>query len=163
MQIHPELHLIVTHIFSLTCQKLSGMQFLRRLVILLLAFAPVLYLHAQQPMKLYEKEWKKVEDLMNKQLPKSALVEVKKIYDLAKKAEGAAHEAQVIKALVFMSNLQDELRENNRILSIGEVEKEIAVSKEPARSILNSLLASMYWSYYQTNRWELYNRSETVN
>jgi len=139
------------------------MQFLERLIILLLAFASVLHLHAQQPMKLYEKEWKKVDELMNKQLPKSALQEVKKIYDLAKKAQGAAHEAQVIKALVYMSNLQDELRENNRILSISEIEKEINLSKEPAQSVLNSLLAGMYWNYYQSHRWELFNRSETVN
>ena len=41
--------------------------------------------NSQVPVKNYEKEWKKVEAFTEKQLPKSALIEVKKIYDLAKK------------------------------------------------------------------------------
>ena len=45
----------------------------------------------------------------------------------------------------------------------AEIEKEIAVSKEPVTSILNSLLAEMYWNYYQQNRWDLYNRTQTTN
>ncbi|HQX97038.1 MAG TPA: hypothetical protein PLT02_09055, partial [Chitinophagaceae bacterium] len=39
---------------------------------------------SQNPIKNYEKEWKKVEDFVNKGLPKSALTEVKLIYALAK-------------------------------------------------------------------------------
>jgi hypothetical protein len=51
--------------------------------------------------------------------------------------------------------LQSENRENNELFSVAEIEKEIAISKEPAVSILNSLLAGMYWSYYQNHRWVL--------
>jgi hypothetical protein len=120
---------------------------------------------SQQPVKNYEKEWKKVEELVKKELPKSALAEVKKIYTLAKKdgSTGSPQDAQIIKSLVYITGLQNETREGNEIFSISEIEKEIAVSKEPATSILNSLLAEMYWNYYQQNRWNLYNRSETNN
>ncbi|MEI9943496.1 MAG: hypothetical protein WDN26_04685 [Chitinophagaceae bacterium] len=38
-----------------------------------------------QVIKTYEKEWKKVEDFVKKNLPQSALTEVKNIYTLAKK------------------------------------------------------------------------------
>ena len=62
-----------------------------------------------------------------------------------------------------MTGLQSENRENNEIFSIKEIEKEIAGSKEPVTSILNSLLAEMYWNYYQQNRWDLYNRTKTAD
>jgi uncharacterized protein YfaS (alpha-2-macroglobulin family) len=115
--------------------------------------------HAQIPVKSYEKEWKKVDELVTKKnLPKSALKEVKKIYQQAKKDE---QEAQIIKALVYMIGLQQENREENQTLSIGEIEKEISLSKEPVISILESLLAEIYWNYFQQNRWQLYNRTQT--
>ena len=76
----------------------------------------------QVPVKKYEKEWKKIEDFVNKGLPKSALTEVKKLYDLAKKEK---QDAQVIKTLVSMTGLQTENREDNEVFSIGEIEKEI--------------------------------------
>ncbi|HMU45785.1 MAG TPA: alpha-2-macroglobulin family protein [Chitinophagaceae bacterium] len=115
---------------------------------------------SQQPIKNYDAEWKKVQGLIEKGLPKSALDEVKKIYVLAKKEK---QDAQVIKSLVYISGLQSETREDNGIESIKEFEKEIATSKEPVTSILNSLLAQMYLQYYQSNRWTLYNRTETQN
>ncbi|MBL7725435.1 MAG: alpha-2-macroglobulin [Chitinophagaceae bacterium] len=114
---------------------------------------------SQQPIKNYEKEWKKVEGFVQKGLPKSALSEVKKIYALAKKEKQDAH---VIKSLVFMTGLQSENREDNEVFSIAEIEKEINVSKEPVASLLKSLLAEMYWNYYQQHRWQLYDRTKTA-
>ena len=111
---------------------------------------------SQQPVNNYEKEWKKVDELVKKELPKSALTEVKKIYALAKKEK---QEAQIIKSLVYITHLQTDTRENNEVSSIAEIEKEIVTAREPSVSILNSLLAGMYWSYYQNVRWQLYNRS----
>jgi hypothetical protein len=113
---------------------------------------------SQDPKK-YEAAWKRVEDHVKKNLPKSALAEVKKIFQLAKKEK---QDAQVIKSLVYMTGLQSENREDNQIFSISEIEKEIATSKEPVTAILNSLLAEMYWNYYQQNRWDLYNRTQTA-
>ena len=43
------------------------------------------------------------------------------------------------------------------------MEREIAQSKEPVASILSSLLAGVYWSYFQANRWRLYDRTQTLN
>jgi len=116
--------------------------------------------NSQNRIKKYEAAWKKVEDFVKKRLPQSALTEVKKIYQLAKKEK---QDAQVIKSLVYMSDLQSESREDNEVFSIWEIEKEIAGSKEPVSSILNSLLAEMYWNYYQQNRWDMYNRTKTAD
>ncbi|HMK26878.1 MAG TPA: alpha-2-macroglobulin family protein [Chitinophagaceae bacterium] len=114
----------------------------------------------QVPVRKYEKEWKKIEGLVDKGLPKSALTEVKKLYDLAKKEK---QDAQVIKTLVYMTGLQTENREDNEVFSVAEIEKEIAVSKDPVTSILKSLLAGMYGNYFQQQRYELYNRTKTDN
>jgi len=114
----------------------------------------------QAPVKNYEQEWKKIDELITKKkLPKSALAEVKKIYALAKKEK---QDAQLIKAVVYMTGLQNETREENEALSIKEVEKEIAISKEPVTSILKSLLAEMYWNYFEDSRLDLYDRTETM-
>lgn len=114
---------------------------------------------SQQPVKNYETQWKTVEGFVKKNLPKSALTEVKKIYALAKKDK---QDAQIIKALVYMTGLQQENRDNNETTAIKEIDKEIAGAKEPAASILKSLLAEMYWNYFQENRYELYDRTNTA-
>src|SRR4030095_49081 len=116
--------------------------------------------YSQAPLKTYEKEWKKVDELITKQnLPQSAIAEVKKIYTLAKKEK---QEAQVIKALVFITVLQKETREDNEIFSIKEFEKEIETAAQPAKSIMYSLLADLYWSFYTEEfRWKVVNRTLT--
>jgi hypothetical protein len=108
----------------------------------------------------YTALWKKVDEYTRKDLPKSALAEVKKIYTLARK-EG--QDGQLLKALVYMNQLQQETREDNEILSLSEMEKELAAAKEPARSILHSILGGLYEQYLEEHRWELYDRTNTVN
>lgn len=115
--------------------------------------------YSQTPVKTYEKEWKKVDELITKKkLPKTALTEVKKIYALAKKER---QDAQIIKAVVYMLGLQREAREDNESLAIKEIENEIATAKEPVVSIFRSLLAGVYLNYFQQYRWQLYDRGET--
>jgi hypothetical protein len=113
---------------------------------------------AQRIVKNYEKEWKQVDAFVKKELPKSALDQVKKIYQLAKKEKQSA---QIIKALVYMTGLREQVTENSAVKSIDDVEREISTATEPAKSILNSLLAETYWNYYQQHRWQLYNRTNT--
>ena len=131
-----------------------------RTIFIFLAFVIIISLKitAQTPVKNYEKEWKQVDAFVKKELPKSALEQVKKIYVLAKKEK---QDAQIIKALVYMTGLQNENREDNEAVSIREIEKEILIRTEPGVSILNSLLAGMYWNYYQQHRYQLYNRTNT--
>jgi hypothetical protein len=113
---------------------------------------------SQLPVKYYEPEWKKVNALLKRNLPKSALEQVKNIYTLAKKEK---QDAQVIKALVYMAGLQQETREDNEIVTIAEINKELAGSREPVASILKSIQAEIYWNYYEEHRWQLYSRTNT--
>ena len=47
--------------------------------------------------------------------------------------------------------------------SIIELEREIKTAKEPAASILNSIIAEKYWQYLQQFRYKLYGRTEMAN
>src|ERR1044072_3211266 len=113
----------------------------------------------QMPVKNYEKDWKQVDAFIKKDLPRSALDHVRKIYELARKD---GQDAQVIKSLIYMISLQTEVTNNEETKAIADLEKETNAANEPAKSILNSLLAEFYWQYYQQHRWQLYNRTNTT-
>ena len=132
---------------------------INRLAIFCLMIFCSMSMNAQQSIRNYDVQWKKVDELVKKQLPKSALEEVKKIYELAKKDK---QDAQVIKSLIYINGLQQETRENNQALAIADIEKEIADSKEPVTSLLKSLQANLYWNYFQQHRWQMYNRTATT-
>jgi len=130
-------------------------------ILIILTTLSAMSAKSQNPVKDYAANWKKVEAFQLKNLPKSAVAEVSKIYALAKKEN---QDAQIIKSLIYMTNLQSETREDNEAASIKEIEKEYTTgigSREPAHSLLAGLLAGMYQAYYENNRWELMNRSET--
>ena len=116
--------------------------------------------HSQPPQKDYAPNWKKVEDFIKKNLPASALQEVKSIYTLAKKEK---QEAQVVKSLLYMTTLQSETREENEALSIRDIEKEISGSTGATRALLQSMLAGIYQGYFQRQRWQIYSRTNTIN
>jgi hypothetical protein len=108
----------------------------------------------------YSLEWKKVDSLSNLGLPKSALVIVNKIYDQAKKEK---NDPQYIKAIIYKLKLKADYREDAVAASIREINEEVKGSHEPARQILNSILAEIYQSYYQNNRYRFGNRTEVLN
>ncbi len=113
-----------------------------------------------QPTFNYNAAWKKVDELMTKKgLTASAIKQVQTIYTAAQKEK---NDAQLIKALIFRINLQQQKEEDADLLSIQQLEKEIRIAKEPAKSILTNLLAETYWQYLQNNRWKFYNRTNTV-
>ncbi len=115
---------------------------------------------AQQSFNNYEKQWKQVDEFIKKGLTKSALEATIKIYETAKKDN---NDPQIIKALFFRIIVNRNLEENANVKSIALVEKEIQSSNQPAKSILNSILAEMYWIFLQQNRYKLYNRTQTVD
>ncbi|MDF2189400.1 alpha-2-macroglobulin family protein [Paraflavitalea sp. CAU 1676] len=115
----------------------------------------------QQKMNNYDKAWKKIDSLIEqKGLPTSALTEVNKLYALAQQEK---NDAQLIKALIYRARLRDMKEENADQKTIAAMEAEIAKATGPAKAILQSQTASMYWMYLQQNRWKFYNRTTTVN
>lgn len=107
----------------------------------------------------YDARWKTVDSLINiKGLPQSALAQVNLIYEQARKEK---NEPQVLKALIFRINLQQNNQDEGDAKAISDVEKEIAGAQEPARSILQNITAKAYWLYLQNHRYQLYDRTNT--
>ncbi|AXY75818.1 alpha-2-macroglobulin [Paraflavitalea soli] len=133
----------------------------KKVFLLVLATLSLFTVTAQQKMNTYDKAWKKIDSLIQeKGLPASALTEVNKVYAQAQKEK---NDAQLIKALIYRAQLRAIKEEAAGPKSIADMEAEIAKATEPARSIIQSITAGMYWSYFQQNRWKLYNRTATVN
>ncbi|MES2774643.1 MAG: alpha-2-macroglobulin family protein [Bacteroidota bacterium] len=108
----------------------------------------------------YDTAWKKVEALQNKGLPKSALDEIKIIYARAKADK---QEAQQVKALIFQSQLVMQVEENEWIKNVNALEAETLTASAPVKQILNSITADLYYHYFQNKRYQIYNRTNTVN
>jgi len=106
----------------------------------------------------YAKQWRVVEQFEIKNLPKSALEEVNKIYEAAVKNNEAV---QLVKALMYQSKFALMVTEDAQYQVILNLKAEIAKAKFPTTNILESVVADLYWQYFQQNRWKFYNRTET--
>ena len=92
----------------------------------------------------YEAKWKEVDDLLNNRgLVKTAIAEIQKIYDLAIKEK---QEPQQIKALIYLSTLEEDLDEEGETKGIIQLENELKNTKAPVTQILHSILAGKYKS-----------------
>jgi len=105
----------------------------------------------------YNKQWKQVDSLYNAGLPKSAIEIVNRIYSQAKK-EG--NKPEYIKAIIYRFKLQSDFQEDVLVKTIQDLKTEIRSSSEPVHQILNSILAEVYWKYYQNNRYRFQGRTQ---
>lgn len=108
----------------------------------------------------YDKDWKAVDSLVNYGLPKSALEVVEKIYDKAKNENNSPN---FVKAIIYKAKLKINTREDSYEMNIKEMTEEMNNSTFPVKPVLQSMLAEMYWSYYQTNRYKILDRTKTAN
>ncbi|REE80469.1 alpha-2-macroglobulin family protein [Lutibacter oceani] len=106
----------------------------------------------------YDKMWKEVEQFEEKSLPKSAFNSVEIIYQKAKKANNSA---QLIKSLFYKSKYILLLEEDAQLEVVNLFKIEIEKAKTPAKNVLESILANLYWQYFQQNRYKFYNRTKT--
>lgn len=139
------------------------------LAILIIASSFTLLFHSfQSPAPLqppteyeeYKQEWKTVDSLVKKGLPQSALTLVETLYEKAKVEENYP---QFIKSTLYKIKLQADFQEEFIEKTVTELEQEIAVSATPVKQILHSILADIYWRYYQANRYKFFDRSTIVN
>jgi uncharacterized protein YfaS (alpha-2-macroglobulin family)/predicted DCC family thiol-disulfide oxidoreductase YuxK len=106
----------------------------------------------------YKNLWKQVEQQEVEGLPKSALNIVEQISALAKKEK---NEPQLIKTMFFKSKFALVLEEDAQLKIINNFKNDIEKSAFPTKNILESILANLYWQYFNQNRWKFYNRTKT--
>ena len=130
---------------------------MKQFCLLLILIFSIQFSQSQNPE--YSSLWKQAEKLESEGLPKSALEIVEQI---EKKAKADNNKPQVIKSLLFKSKYALILKENAQLSIISDFQIEINANEAPVKNVLENMLASMYWQYFQENRWKFYNRSETT-
>jgi len=112
------------------------------------------------PGSTYEKEWKRVDSLAEKALYKDALDLTNAIYKKAKEENNAA---QIVKALIHRFKFSGQVEEYSEEKVITDLQEELKTAGYPLKPILHSMLGDVYWQYYQRNRWQISQRTQTVN
>ncbi|MEO7990591.1 MAG: MG2 domain-containing protein [Chryseolinea sp.] len=134
-------------------------------IILILSFISFQLAFAQQkPDKMtpydYDKAWKEAKEFEDKGLPESALKVVNTIYEQAKKEQNAS---QLVKAVIHQLKFIDYKEENAFVKNLNRLRDEALAATFPTKPLLHSMLAEMYWQYYQNNRYRFNERSELTN
>ncbi len=104
--------------------------------------------------------WKTVDSLVAQGLPQSAL-ELVNAYLPETERKGDIPE--FLKASIYQLRLRSDFEENFIENYIGETEKNLSLKAEPARQVLNSMLAELYWQYYQQNRYRILDQTVVKN
>ncbi|WP_242155295.1 alpha-2-macroglobulin family protein [Aestuariivivens sediminis] len=129
-----------------------------KIAISLLLFL-LLPLHINAQSKDYKNLWAEVAQFEKGGLPKSAL---KVVMDINKKALKDDNIPQFIKTLLYKSKFALVLEDDAQLNIIKELRFEIDNRTFPAKHILQSILANLYWQYFSAHRWSFYNRTKTA-
>ena len=108
----------------------------------------------------FAKEWQMIDSLSNQGQSQSALDRVIQLYDQAKASNLPD---QFVKASLYRMKLEADFQEDYYEKAIERTKLEIQSATAPVKQILHSILAELYWRYYQQNRWQIHERSETSN
>lgn len=112
---------------------------------------------SQAQDKPFDKLWKQVETFEIDNLPQSALKIVEQIEALAIKEN---NKPQQIKTLLFKSKFVLILEEDAQLKIINDFKTAISKNEAPIRNVLENMLATIYWQYFQENRYKFYNRTK---
>ncbi|MDF1696623.1 MAG: alpha-2-macroglobulin family protein [Saprospiraceae bacterium] len=108
----------------------------------------------------YDKAWKKVDQLLEKGLPKSALKEVENIYEHAIDDKNIS---QQIKAVVFKTQLIFQTEELGLETVVSDLEKSTEQAQMPVRQILLSLSGEMVDQYFRSQYYTISQRTNLNN
>lgn len=116
---------------------------------------------AQQSNEKYEKEWQKVEDMNQENLPQSA---VQAVDDILQKAISGKNSTQVIKALIYKNKYKKQIDWSDNEQLFDDLQNLIGqTSNMGEKSLLHSMLAELYLDYYQQERWNISQRTDIAD
>ena len=105
----------------------------------------------------YSNDWRIADSLYRAGLPVEAL---KKVDAIRENAISHNNYAQLIKTLIYNEALKNQNKEQKQEIIIAEIEKETAEASYPVKPVLQSMLAQLYWSYYENNRYKIAERTQ---
>src|SRR5690606_17739962 len=108
----------------------------------------------------YNSKWKEIEKQEQDGLLKSVLPSVNSIYTQAKNDKNSQ---EIIRALLYQSKIAIATSDDDdtEVQIVENFQKEISEAKGMDKSVLQSMLAELYFNYYQEHQWEINERTET--
>lgn len=129
-----------------------------KLIILILLCVFTVFLSAVSEIAYdYTSAWKAIDKLQDLRLPKSMAVKVDSLYEAAQKENKVD---QQIRALIYQLKIQQQVEEFSAQKAIDAVKQQLQTASLPASAVMHSILAQLYWGYYQNNRWRFSQRSQ---
>jgi uncharacterized protein YfaS (alpha-2-macroglobulin family) len=104
-------------------------------------------------------QWKKVQEAINKGLPRTAITNLEPIISAALREKAYA---EAVKAIGERIALEGNIEGNKPEEKITRLEAEIAKAPPEMVPVLDTLLAHWYWQYFQQNRWRFMQRTATA-
>ncbi len=104
-------------------------------------------------------DWKKVEEAVQKGLPKTAIEALQPIIDGAMKDKAYP---EAIKAIAQKIALEGQIQGNKPEERITRLAAEIAKAPKEMVPVLTAIQANWYWNYFQQNRWRFMQRTATA-
>ena len=106
-----------------------------------------------------EDQWKKVDEAVQKGLPKTAIEALEPIIAGAIKDKAYAEAIKAIgRKIAYEGNIQGNKPEEK----ISRLQAEIAKAAPEMRPMMQAILAHWYWHYFQQNRWRFMRRTATA-
>ncbi len=103
-------------------------------------------------------DWKKIDSLFNRGLPKSASAEAEKLYQKAQK-EGRKAEGLRAQIYLLQATMQEESGDSAAVIT---AERRAGETGFPQNAIWKSIAASLYQNAYNNNRWQIMQRTRTA-
>jgi len=130
--------------------------FYRLKIVALVGFLSFLTQQVSAQQKVYNVLINRIDSLSAAGLPKLTLKDVDKLDILSKQNHNSP---QQIRAAVYRMNLQTYLEENALVAIINRLKLDIKQADFPVKPVLQSVLAEVYWKYYQQNRYQFAKRT----
>src|ERR1035441_1094463 len=135
------------------------MRLIMKRTLKLFAFILIMAIHFSSSAGQRDDLWRKVNDAIQKGLPKTAITNLEPIIAGALKDKAYAEAAKAIaKKIALEGNIQGNKPEEK----ITRLEAEMARAPKEMSPVLETLLAHWYWQYFQQNRWRFLQRTATA-
>lgn len=100
----------------------------------------------------YEQAWKQVDSLEKLDRPKTIFPILEGIYA---KAKAENNTSEQVKSLIYILKYRNVLEEDADEKNVRWLKSEIAQSRQPAKALMQSILAQNLQNYYNANSWEI--------
>jgi uncharacterized protein YfaS (alpha-2-macroglobulin family) len=105
-------------------------------------------------------QWKEVEEARHEGLPKTA---IEKLGAIIQGALADRADAEAIRAISLRIALEAEIQGDKPEEKVMRMQAELEKAPAQMRPVLEAILAHWYWQYFRQHRWELMQRTRTVD